>query len=230
MITSFNIISEFSCNGLSLSFQVNVQMEYSRKVSPTDGSVVPSVGADSRVMDFGSVFLLSTAKVDNEDAVSAAPSAGSQQNGVNVAELVVGRGFGTVIRHRDFEERSNYYDALLAAESRATAGRKGIHSAKDPPVMHITDLTTVHKNVVKKAKDFCPFLKRSGRVPAVVEYVLSGHRFKVLIPKETCSIAFSFSGVRCPGRDEPYSDEAIALMRRKIMQRDVEVTQFPSEF
>ncbi|XP_027903000.1 ribonuclease TUDOR 1-like [Vigna unguiculata] len=203
--------------------QVNVQMEYSRKVSPTDGSVVPSVGADSRVMDFGSVFLLSTAKVDNEDAVSAAPSAGSQQNGVNVAELVVGRGFGTVIRHRDFEERSNYYDALLAAESRATAGRKGIHSAKDPPVMHITDLTTVHKNVVKKAKDFCPFLKRSGRVPAVVEYVLSGHRFKVLIPKETCSIAFSFSGVRCPGRDEPYSDEAIALMRRKIMQRDVEI-------
>lgn len=58
-----------------------------------------------------------------------------------------------------------------------------------------------------------------------MEYVLSGHRFKLLIPKETCSIAFSFSGVRCAGRDEPHSDEAIALMRRKIMQRDVEVTQ-----
>lgn len=58
---------------------------------------------------------------------------------------------------------------------------------------------------------------------AVVEYVLSGHRFKLYVPKETCSIAFSFSGVRCPGRDEPYSNEAIALMRRKIMQRDVEV-------
>jgi len=146
-----------------------------------------------------------------------------QQNVVNVAELVVGRGFGIVIRHRDFEERSNYYDALLAAESRATAGRKGIHYAKDLSVMHITDLTTVHKNVVKKAKDFCPFLKRSGRVPVVVKYMLNGHRFNVLIPKETCSIAFSFSGVRCPGRDEPYSDEAIALMRRKIMQRDVDI-------
>ena len=56
-----------------------------------------------------------------------------------------------------------------------------------------------------------------------MEYVLSGHRFKLLIPKETCSIAFSFSGVRCPGRNELYSDEAIALMRRKIIQRDVEV-------
>jgi len=56
-----------------------------------------------------------------------------------------------------------------------------------------------------------------------VEYVLSGHRFKLLIPKETCSIAFSFSGVRCPGRGEPYADEALAFMRRKILQRDVEV-------
>lgn len=58
---------------------------------------------------------------------------------------------------------------------------------------------------------------------AVVEYVLSGHRYKIDIPKATCSVAFSLSGVRCPGRDEPYSDEAIAFMRRKIMQRDVEV-------
>ncbi|TKY60512.1 Staphylococcal nuclease domain-containing protein 1 [Spatholobus suberectus] len=200
--------------------QVNVQMEYSRKVGPADGSAVPSGAPEARAMDFGSVFLLSTVKADGEDAPSSVPPAGSQQNGVNIAELVVSRGFGTVIRHRDFEERSNYYDALLTAESRAISGRKGIHSAKDPPVMHITDLTTAS---AKKAKDFLPFLHRSRKIPAVVEYVLSGHRFKLLIPKETCSIAFSFSGVRCPGRDEPYSDEAIALMRRKIMQRDVEI-------
>ncbi|XP_057422094.1 ribonuclease TUDOR 1-like [Lotus japonicus] len=203
-----------------LGRQVNVEMEYSRKIVPTDGSAVPSPAADSRVMDFGSVFLLSATKADSDDTPSSVPSAGSQPTGVNVGELVVGRGFGTVIRHRDFEERSNYYDALLTAESRALSGRKGIHSAKDPPVMHITDLTTTS---AKKAKDFLPFLHRSRRVPAVVEYVLSGHRFKLLIPKETCSIAFALSGVRCPGRGEPYSEEAIALMRRKIMQRDVEI-------
>lgn len=199
--------------------QVNVQMEYSRKVGMVDGPT--SGAADSRVFDFGSVFLQSPVKGDGEDATSSVSStAGSQPAGVNVGELVVARGFGTVIRHRDFEERSNYYDALLAAESRAIAGKKGIHSARDPPVMHITDLTMAS---VKKSRDFLPFLQRSRKIPAVVEYVLSGHRFKLLIPKETCSIAFSFSGVRCPGRDEPYSDEAIALMRRKIMQRDVEI-------
>ena len=115
-------------------------MEYSRKVGPADG---PGP-ADSRVMDFGSVFLSSPVKGDGEDVLATVSStAGSKQPGVNVGELLVGRGLATVIRHRDFEERSNYYDALLSAESRAMAGRKGIHSAKDSPVMHITDLLTV---------------------------------------------------------------------------------------
>lgn len=87
-------------------------------------------------------------------------------------------------------------------------------------------LLYVFQGPSKKARDFLPFLQRNRRMSAVVEYVLSGHRFKLFIPKETCSIAFSISGVRCPGRDEPYSEEAIALMRRKIMQRDVEVHCF----
>ncbi|KAJ6676357.1 EBNA2 BINDING PROTEIN P100 [Salix viminalis] len=198
--------------------QVNVRMEYSRKM--IDGPTAAPIPGDARVMDFGSIFLLSPTKGDGDEASTAPSTAAGQQPGINVAELVLSRGFGTVIRHRDFEERSNFYDALLAAESRAVAGKKGIHSARDSPAMHITDLTTSNS---KKAKDFLPFLHRSRRISAVVEYVLSGHRFKLLIPKETCSIAFSFSGVRCPGRDEPYSEEAISLMRRKIMQRDVEI-------
>ena len=108
-----------------------------------DGVVATAGAADSRIMDFGSVFLVSPSNVEGDVVSSTLPTAGSQQAGVNIAELLVGRGFGTVVKHRDFEERSNYYDALLAAESRAIAGKKGIHSAKDSPVMHITDLVTV---------------------------------------------------------------------------------------
>ncbi|CAL9094210.1 unnamed protein product [Musa textilis] len=205
---------EFLCTRL-IGHQVNVSMEYSRKVGMADGpNTIVSSSADTRVMDFGSVFLV---KSEGDETSSPSPN---QPGVTNVAEMVVSRGFATVVRHRDFEERSNHYDAFLAAESRAINSRKGIHSAKDPPVMHITDLTTVS---VKKARDFLPFLQRSRRHAAVVEYVLSGHRFKLLIPKETCNIAFSFSGVRCPGREEPFSDEAIALMRRKILQRDIEI-------
>ncbi|KAK6795636.1 hypothetical protein RDI58_009090 [Solanum bulbocastanum] len=207
---------EFLRNRL-IGKQVHVSMEYSRKVNMADGPAAPASSADSRVMDFGTVFLASK---DGDDASPAPSAAGNQLAGVNVAELLVARGFATVVRHRDFEERSNYYDALLSAESRATSGKKGIHSPKEAPVMHVTDLLTAAS---KKARDFLPFLQRNRRMSAVVEYVLSGHRFKLFIPKETCSIAFSISGVRCPGRDEPYSEEAIALMRRKIMQRDVEI-------
>ncbi|PKA54817.1 hypothetical protein AXF42_Ash000652 [Apostasia shenzhenica] len=203
--------------------QVKVSMEYSRKVSMADGPNIAGApgSSDTRVMDFGSVFLLSAPKAEGNDTNPViASSASGQPEGINVAELVVSHSFATVIKHRDFEERSNYYDALLAAESRAIIGKKAIHSGKNPPVMHVTDLTTAS---ARKAKDFLPFLQRSRRLSAVVEYVLSGHRFKLLIPKETCSIAFSFSGVRCPGRDESFSEEAIALMRRRILQRDVEI-------
>lgn len=116
---------------------MNVSMEYSRKVSFADGAT-PAAGSTDRVMDFGSVFLVNQPK-DGDDA--AAPVA--QQAGINISELLVARGLATVVRHRDFEERSNHYDALLSAESRATSGKKGMHSAKDPPVRHVTDLLTV---------------------------------------------------------------------------------------
>ncbi|GJN21179.1 hypothetical protein PR202_gb08635 [Eleusine coracana subsp. coracana] len=196
--------------------QVTVEMEYSRRISTVDGqNVAPTTSsADTRVLDYGSVFLGTPSRADGDD-LSSVPSSASQA-GVNVAELLLSRGFAETSKHRDYEERSHYYDALLAAESRAEKAKKGMHSGKDCPVMHITDLTT-------KAKDFLPFLQRNKRHSAIVEYVFSGHRFKLTIPKETCSIAFSFSGVRCPGKGEPYSDEAIALMRRRVLQRDVEI-------
>lgn len=113
-------------------------MEYSRKVNLAEGPGAP-VGATDRVMDFGSVFL----PRDGEVAPQVPPSAGSQQPGINIAELIISRGFGEVIKHRDLEVRSNYYDSLLAAESRAKAGKKGMYSGKDAPVMHVNDFITV---------------------------------------------------------------------------------------
>jgi staphylococcal nuclease domain-containing protein 1 len=123
-----------------VSFQVAVVMEYSRKVTATDGPVpVPAMG-DARIMDFGSVFLQSGSRADAQDVPSVLPVAG-QPDGINVAEMAVARGFATVVKHRDFEDRSNYYDALLAAEARARKGKKGLHSEKEPSPYHINDLS-----------------------------------------------------------------------------------------
>ncbi|RLM74820.1 hypothetical protein C2845_PM15G07090 [Panicum miliaceum] len=65
----------------------------------------------------------------------------------------------------------------------------------------------------KKARDFFHLLQRNKRHSAVVEYIFSGYRFKLTIPNETSTIAFSFSCVRCPGKNEPYS----------VFQRDVKI-------
>lgn len=117
-------------------------MEYSRRISTVDGqNAAPTANtADTRVLDYGSVFLGSPSQADGDD-VSSAPNSASP--GVNVAELLLSRGFARISKHRDYEERSHYYDALLAAESRAEKAKKGVHSQKVSPVMHITDLTTV---------------------------------------------------------------------------------------
>ena len=120
-------------------------MEYSRKVSVGGG--IENVGAptDFRVMDFGSVFLLAQAKGQGVDATSAQSTAGGQPAGYNVAEMLLSRGLAKVVQHRDFEERSNYYDALLAAESKPKASKKGVHadSGANTPAYHIQDLTNV---------------------------------------------------------------------------------------
>ncbi|CAM6104246.1 unnamed protein product [Calypogeia fissa] len=202
--------------------KVTVTMEYSRKVAPTDGPTpIPTTpGVDGRLMDFGSVFLASASKSELLEA-SFTSGSGDQAQGINVAEMLIVRGLATVVRHREFEERSNFYDYLLSAESRAQKGKKGLHSGKATPAVHINDLSI--QGTASKARHFLPFLQKSRRLPAIVDYVLSGHRFKLLIPKETCAIAFSLSGVRCQGRGEKYSEEAITFMRQKIMQRDVEI-------
>ncbi|CAI5976211.1 unnamed protein product [Closterium sp. NIES-64] len=206
---------------------VAVQMEYTRKMPPMEAG-----GPEGRNMEFGSAFLLtgkSDAAAAHAAAAPAAPATTASGDaapavppgGVNVAEMLVTRGLATVVRHRDFEERSSQYDALLAAEAKAIKGKKNIHSNKDAPATHINDLS-LH-GMANKARGFLPFLQRGKRMAAVVDYVLSGHRFKLIIPRESCAIAFALSGVRCPGKGENFSEHAIAFMRRRIMQHEVEI-------
>lgn len=122
-------------------------MEYSRKMPAAEEG-----GADGRVMTFGTVLLLSPGKLSegSEPGPAAQPAANGNVGAgggaagpgpLNVAELLVGRGFATVVRHRDFEERSAHYEALQAAEQRAIKGKRNIHSSKEPPVNNVNDLS-----------------------------------------------------------------------------------------
>ncbi|KAI9008144.1 hypothetical protein BC832DRAFT_583239 [Gaertneriomyces semiglobifer] len=143
----------------------------------------------------------------------------------NLAETLVSRGLADIIRHRrDDDNRSSQYDQLLVALDKAQTAQKGIHSQKDAPLHRIGDASAS----AAKARQFLPFLQRSGRVSGVVDYVSSGSRFRIYVPSQSCSITLVLGGVRVPkvGRSneksEPYGPEALDFMSKRAMQRDVE--------
>lgn len=117
-------------------------MEYSRKVPVGGAAENAAASSEFKVMDFGSVFLIPQSKGKGGDATSVASTVSGQEAGFNVAELLVSHGLASVVPHREFEERSNYYDALLVAEAKAKASKKGVHGDKSPS-NHIQDLTIV---------------------------------------------------------------------------------------
>uniref|UniRef100_A0A669BL58 Staphylococcal nuclease domain-containing protein 1 n=1 Tax=Oreochromis niloticus TaxID=8128 RepID=A0A669BL58_ORENI len=148
--------------------------------------------------------------------------------GINIAEALVSKGLATVIRYRqDDDQRSSHYDELLAAEARAIKNGKGLHSKKEVPIHRVADIS----GETQKAKQFLPFLQRAGRSEAVVEYVFSGSRLKLYMPKETCLITFLLAGIECPRSSrntpggmqvaEPFSDEAMLFTKELVLQREI---------
>merc|ERR1712088_503705 len=151
--------------------------------------------------------------------------------GVNVAEALVSKGLATVVRYAaGNDERSGKYDELLQAEEKAKKTGKGLHDKKNTPTHRVSDMT----GKLEKCKQFLPFLKRAGKMQGLVEYVASGSRFRVYIPRETCIITFLLGGISCPrgSRQMPdgskveadkFGDEAATHVKEMILQREVEI-------
>lgn len=150
----------------------------------------------------------------------------------NVAEALVSQGLAKVIRYKqDDDQRSSRYDDLLAAESRAQKKGAGLHSTKPPTTMKINDTS----NDSNKTKQLLPFFQRSGRIEAVCEYVSSGSRFRLYLPKETCLITCLLSGIDCPRLGRPasgnspaqqsdeFAEEAFAYSKSRTLLHQVKV-------
>ena len=148
-------------------------------------------------------------------------------NNKNVALMLVEAGYASVIRHRkDDNDRSPAYDDLLAAEVVAMSEHKGMWSPKPPAAKAYTD----YSESLQKAKMQLPILQRQKRVPAVVDFVKSGARFTILIPRENAKLTLVLSGISAPRsarneieKSEPYGQEAYDFAVRRCMQRDIEI-------
>jgi len=152
-------------------------------------------------------------------------------DGANIAEGLIAKGYATVVRYRqDDDQRASEYDTLLAAEARAQKAQKGLHG-KEVPVHHVVDLS----GDAAKAKQFLPYLQRAGKITALVEYVASGSRLRLFVPRDTRLITFLLGGITCPraGRPagpggppvegEPFGEEALAFTKDLSHQKEVEI-------
>lgn len=151
--------------------------------------------------------------------------------GINIAEALVSKGLATVIRYRqDDDQRSSKYDILLTAEERAKKKGVGLHSKKEPPIHRVAEVA----GDITKAKQFLPFLTKTDRLEAVCEFVASGSRLRVFLPKETCLITFLVSGIDCPKgprpgpagstiQGDPFGEEATMFTKELCLQREVEI-------
>jgi staphylococcal nuclease domain-containing protein 1 len=149
-------------------------------------------------------------------------------NGSNVALLLVEKGLAGVIRHRrDDEDRSPAYDSLLAAEQKAATEEKGIHSTKEiPSVKPPQDIS----ESAAKANTFLNSFKRAGRISGVVDFVSSGSRFKIYLPKQDVKLTLVLAGIKAPrtardvkDKSEPFGPEALNFTSRLAFQRDAEI-------
>jgi len=167
-----------------------------------------------------------------------------KHEGVNIGEALVSKGLATVVRYRqDDDQRASDYDALLSAEQKAKNAQKGLHGKKDAEgkaMQHVIDIT----GDAAKAKQFLPFFQRAGKTTAIVEFVASGSRLRMFVPREMRVITFLLGGISCPrapraggpapvkGGDaaaaniikgEPFGEEALNFTRNLCLQREVEI-------
>lgn len=189
---------------------VKVAVEY-EKANPALG--------ENALMTFASVLLEPSA------AKKATPGA----KGSNLAVEIVAAGLAEVVRHRPDEAKSEYYDDLQTAETKAQSQKKGMYSGKESPERRFTDLCFD----ATKAKQYLPFLTREKVTRGVVEAIYSGTRVKLFIPKENCMINFVIAGVKCPqptryggqgvvtSPAEPFGEESKLFTKRNINQRNV---------
>lgn len=151
--------------------------------------------------------------------------------GVNVGEALVSKGLAKLVRYRqDDDQRASDYDGLLQAEAKAQKALKGLHGKKEA-AHHVVDIT----GDANKAKQFLPYFQRAGKTTAIAEFIASGSRLRLFVPREMRLITFLLGGISCPrapraamggaggSEGEPFGDEALTLTKDLCLQREVEI-------
>jgi len=158
--------------------------------------------------------------------------------GKNLGLGLVENGLATVLTATG-DNRAPIYDSLLLAQDRAQKAHLGLHGPKKNAKRGFNDVTSNKR--VAQAKGLLNSLQ-GKELDGVVEYVISGNRFKVALPKENATIIVVLDGVKAPslprkttelkdGKEvvkeipgQPFSAEALNYSRSLCHQQDVKIS------
>lgn len=97
------------------------------------------------------------------------------------------------------------------------------------PTKAETEALAKNKLLAAKSKQYLVLLQREKQINAVVEFVFSASRFKLLVPKEHVLISFSLAGIRTPapkgadGKPDPLAEEILQYVRSRVQQHSVKI-------
>jgi len=177
--------------------KVKVEMEFNREIEIKSGANE----GNKRLMEFATVFIGKN----------------------NLAVSVLEKGFAKTQLSKFKEENSKYFEDLIAASTKASNKKAGIHSNKEANIIRQLDTS---KNS-KSAKNIYSTLTGKNEISGVVEFCFSGQKLKIRLDSENCSIAFGLIGIKIPQPDanQPGITEVSELAKDYVKsnyhQRDV---------
>jgi staphylococcal nuclease domain-containing protein 1 len=140
-------------------------------------------------------------------------------DGKNINEDIVANGYASVIRHRKGEHRPDYWDGLVETESMAIKAKKGIHG-KAPIPENLVDAS----ESAMRAKPYLFSFQNRNKISGIVDYVVSGNRFRINLPNEGIKLTLVLGGLtNFSSREDNFAKKALELANKKFYQRDVNI-------
>lgn len=137
---------------------------------------------------------------------------------VNIQVALVLKGFATVTKRNDDDQKSCAFDELLEAESKAQKSNQGLFAKniKAKPIKPID--VSADANRAQLQLDT---LSRGAPRDAIIEYIFSLSKLKCFLRKENLLINFVVSGIQVEKTGK--NDENIRIVKRLVHQRDVKL-------
>ncbi|GMM43831.1 hypothetical protein DAPK24_004060 [Pichia kluyveri] len=140
-------------------------------------------------------------------------------DGKNINEDIVAHGYASVIRHRKGDAKPDYWDGLIETEAMALKAKKGIHGKPS----NTGKLIDASENA-QRSKPYLFTFQNRNTISGLVEHVISGTRFIIVLPKEGVRLVLVLGGLaNSNNKDSKEFKLATALANKKLYQRDVNI-------